>query len=73
MASVKITNDTRATIIVANQLIKLAGQLATNENGMPLSIEQEMNNETSALLAEYANQLRENHGKPPLAVQVQSF
>lgn len=69
MASSKITNDMRATITVANHLIDLAGQLTTPENGHPLSIEQENNNELAELFAEYGNTLRANHNKPPLQVQ----
>jgi DUF438 domain-containing protein len=69
MASSKITNDKRATITVANYLIDLAGQLTTSENGHPLTVEQENNNELAELLAEYANTLRANHNKPPLQVQ----
>lgn len=65
-----ILNDKRVTIIVANHLIELAGQLTSVANGVPLTVKQELDNETAEMLAEYANKLRANHGKPALEVQV---
>lgn len=68
MGTIKITNDPRTTVRIANLLLDTAAGMLTEPNGHPLSAEQEARNDEAEIIVEYANELRERHGKPPLAV-----
>jgi hypothetical protein len=66
---VKITNDPRISVRMANHLLDIAAGKLSVANGTPLTAEQEAANDEAADIIEYANEIRLRFGKP--AVQPQ--